>query len=490
MHAASARQLFQSDTSLAIGHERAEKAQRTAQGAEYGYPIWLGKHASKLPGKVAEEAPMININTSALASKAAGADGGLVKVITAHIPDQQNSIVWTAESGRLARATDLESGQSKHQLRGHAAPVSALTSMQIDKTTIIFTASWDKSIRVWIQGANLRPEPIWTIHDAASDFIKALHIDVSYMCLISSGSDCVIRIWDVQRLLETLSQHILSTSEAHPVHLHEDCVRMIGTVRAHTRPVLALTSLPRCAPNMSIIQDIHSGFCVFSGDSMGRILELHIELDSNRDAQCSVIRELDGHETGVTNIVPVWQLASDDQHFTAFLWTCSQDQTVRRFPLSASQRRAVISGRTSNIGTRLGSEQMLCADVCIKVAHAVKSVFPVGLVDESFAEYVMIGMANGDIQVWCIEDQPSYLRTLEGHWHEVSFLGAFTRPDNEVWIASGSLDGTLRRWPLPWVIHGKKPEENLEESTRSVPSNLNTITAEEQAELDALLDEE
>ncbi|WFD01159.1 hypothetical protein MYAM1_003920 [Malassezia yamatoensis] len=490
MHAASAQQLFQSDTSLATGRQRAEKAQRTAQGAEYGHPIWLGKQASRLPGEVAAEEPMININTSALASQAAGADGGLVKVITAHIPDRQESIVWTAESGRLARATDLESGQSRHQLRGHAAPVSALTSMQINKTTILFTASWDKSIRVWIQGANLRPEPIWTIHDAASDFIKALHIDLSHMCLISSGSDCVVRIWDVRRLHQALSQQLSRTFEAHTLHLDKDCVRMIGAVRAHTRPVLSLTSLPRCTPTMEISHDIYPGFCVFSGDSMGRILELHIELSSNRDAECSVIRELDGHETGVTNMVPVWQLASDDQHLTAFLWTCSQDQTVRRFPLGASQGRAVIPGRTSHIGTRLGSKPMLRADLCINVAHAVKSVLPLGLVDESFAEYVIIGMANGDIEVWCIDDQPNYLRTLEGHWHEVSFLGAFTRPSKEVWVASGSLDGTLRRWPLSYVIHGKSSGVDQQESALCSHSRLKTITAEEEAELDALLDED
>lgn len=111
MNTQRATHLFQSDAALAIGQERAAKAARTAQGEEYGHPIWLGVGPSPLPSedRDASDAPSsAPRDFASLAERAAGADGGLTKVIAATMPRPDQPQVWTAESGRMARHTHLE----------------------------------------------------------------------------------------------------------------------------------------------------------------------------------------------------------------------------------------------------------------------------------------------------------------------------------------------------------------------------------------------
>ena len=112
MNATSASQLFQSDHSLRVGQERADKAARTAHGEQHGWPVWLGAStACPLPAPSASadaDARPIARDVSEIAAKAGGADGGSVKVLAAHQTSRQSRSLWTGESGHIVRQVDLE----------------------------------------------------------------------------------------------------------------------------------------------------------------------------------------------------------------------------------------------------------------------------------------------------------------------------------------------------------------------------------------------
>ncbi|KAI3617250.1 hypothetical protein CBS9595_003159 [Malassezia furfur] len=488
MQAAHATQLFQSDASLAVGQARAEKAQRTAHGAAYGHPIWLGKHVSPLPTSDDAATAAPDVDVAALASRAAGADGGLVKVITAHMAHPSSTHVWTAESGRVARATDLESGAMAQQLRGHTGPVSALASLVVRGVTLVFTASWDKSLRVWLAGDDARPTSLVVVPDAATDFVKALHVDAAHACLVSSGSDRAVRFWDLSELVAWCEARAGGNDEA-----PAPAPTVVGVVRVHTRPVLALASVPSAPPGLPVAAEMYTGLCVFSADSMGRVVETHVERTPD-GVRCEVVREFDGPETSVYGLAPVWRLGADDTHWVADLWCASADECVRRFPLAEAHRRGTAPGRVSRVGAPLGRAPPVRADAVVRVRGVPRSVLPLGAVDDALQDLVVVGMADGDVVVWDTEGAARVVRRLEGHWHEVSYVGAWRRADGTVWLVSASLDGTVRRWALREVL--RRGAGGAHEATGTggpaAPASAGgvALTAEEEAELAELLDED
>ncbi|CAD6954703.1 unnamed protein product [Tilletia controversa] len=262
MQSNDARNLFQSEASLAQGRARAAKAKRTAQGTRYGRPIWLGGNdgtGSKRAGVSAAASGVAlsaepgsnsteDFGTAAfnenggdqpfvsLAGKdenvGAAFDGGKTRILSAlldPIPDGGNEHLFTAESGALLRRIDLESGLAVQLFRGHTAPVTCLAALSVSLSSpapsggngipqrrILLSAGWDRSIRAWplydsVANGPALPLKVNTpllIHaDAASDFIKALLVvpSPSHPVLLSGGSDRVIRIWSLARLQQIVS---------------------------------------------------------------------------------------------------------------------------------------------------------------------------------------------------------------------------------------------------------------------------------------------
>lgn len=484
MQAASATQLFQSDTSLAIGRERAEKAARTAHGAEYGHPIWLGLDASALPSDTSAPFPTKSLprDPAQLAAAAGGADGGAAKVIRAHQTSAADPRIWTAESGRIARATDLESGEGLQQLRKHAAPVSALASLCVGDRTLLFTASWDKTIAVWAASDCARPAPLVVLSEAAGDFIKALHVDPYHQCLLSGGSDRIVRLWDLAPLAAwAAAQGADAWRNAGKGKGDCPLPAAIGFLRGHTRPILTIVSLPPPPPDAPHVADIPTGMLFFSGDSMGRVLEVHVALSGDRQATLAIVRELDGQDTVVTSLAAAWRPTPDGEAYTADVWTASADKHVRRFPLSDHGRTGTAAGRTSHSGMPLGDKPPLHADCVLSLREVPQSILPLGTAAVAYVDWVVIGLAEGDLEIWHLDPAPTLVRTLEGHWHEVTYLGTWTRKDGTLWLVSAALDGTVRRWPWSVVTTA-----GLSAPAPPAPSLL---TAEEEAELAELMDD-
>lgn len=86
---------------------------------------------------------------------------------------------------------------------------------------------------------------------------------------------------------------------------------MMATMREHTRPLSALTSLPP-QPNSTSNSD---PLTVFSADSMGRIFEMRLHItrsDKPPSARFEMRRELKGNETGVFALWAGWKRRFDE----------------------------------------------------------------------------------------------------------------------------------------------------------------------------------
>ncbi len=88
---------------------------------------------------------------------------------------------------------------------------------------------------------------------------------------------------------------------------------------------------------------------------------------------------------------------------------------------------------------------------------AFRAVLPIYLhseLDSDAFPYLLAG--SGDcIRVYDISshDETDLIREVEGHWHDVTHLRTWIQGSGDggrrdVWVISGSLDGTLRKWKL------------------------------------------
>lgn len=305
--------------------------------------------------------------------------------------------------------------------------------------------------------------------------LKSLHVDATAALLLSGGSDRAVRAWNLAPLVAWAAALDAAAWKALGVDakVSAPVPTLYAAVASHTRPVIALAALPPPPPDVAVMPGVPT-HASFSADSMGRLLEIHWN-----DGRGVVARELSGHETGIQAVVPVWR-ECDDGRYTADVWTASSDQTVRRFPLSAHARGAVLPGRVSHAGPVQGAAAAVTADVRLDVPGGVRSVLPLRGV-ASAEDVVLVGTTGGDIQVWHAgaDAPPELAHALEGHWHEVTYLGVWQR--DVPWIVSSSLDGTVRRWPLSRVLAPLAPPPSAGPSL---------LTAEEEAELAELLSDD
>lgn len=86
-----------------------------------------------------------------------------------------------------------------------------------------------------------------------------------------------------------------------------------------------------------------------------------------------------------------------------------------------------------------------------------RAVLPIYLhpeMDLDAFPYLLAG--SGDcIRVYDISslDEAEFIGEIEGHWHDVTHLRTWIQESGDggrrdVWVVSGSLDGTLRKWKL------------------------------------------
>lgn len=347
---------------------------------------------------------------------------------------------------------------------------------------------------------------------------------------MSGGSDRIVRLWDLEPLhawVDALSNdawtRLLTATAGDPPPLP-----LLGAFREHTRPITSARVLPPSPSEGSGGLHAHRDEVpAFSADSMGRVLQLQICIDrEKRSSRWTCVRELDGPETSVLSLLPVWRRteagggandAGDEYAWMPEVWTASLDKTARRFPLtpSARIRSAPSAGRKSHAGAPLGEGAPIHADVVLEEADYVRACFPLEALatspappDAQFETAVLVGSSGGALHVWrvpALDDpmsaSPERARiagVADSHWHEVSYIGAWDR-DGTWWIVTASLDGTVRRWQLDGLLTRFTDASAAARSTRDAHADVsketgqkpaNLLTEDEERELAELMSDE
>lgn len=302
---------------------------------------------------------------------------------------------------------------------------------------IIFAGSWDNNIWSW----DIETRQAGLKYTGHSDFVKTITCakvggkDV----LISGGADKKIMVWDV----------------ATGARLH--------TLQDSMTSMLALQALV-VDPILSSDDEI----VLVSAGSDPHIRRWKVRLDSWEQLVDAVPgtpnlerRMLSVHETGVYKII-FDRLGEDND-----LWTASADGTAKC--LSRGK------GFTTEDSFEHGDHVRAVA------------------VTE---QWVITAGRDEDLKVWD-KTSGALAFILQGHYDEVTDLIVLEAGNgHDERLASVSIDGTIRTWPLDKAgLHAALDEQvklaaNGPEEEKQIGEVSNGLTAEEEAELAELMDEE
>ncbi|KAI9064284.1 WD40 repeat-like protein [Trametes sanguinea] len=361
----------------------------------------------------------------------------------------RGNVAWIAENTTVVRKLDLETGKTLQLFKGHTAPVTCLAFVDREpgsgKGDLLVTGSWDQTIKVW----DIESKEIISSTPAHSDFVKALLIIPDLRLLVSSGSDKIVRFWD----LSTVTDGQPLTS--------------VGSLTEHTRPVEALDA--RVVSDRSAV--------LYTADTMGIIKVWNVKKDDGAPPrwQCTLLEELKHHRTRVNAVM----------YGNGQLWTASSDETVQVVPHPAPDAKSPSSKPPPPI----------------QHPTAVRALLPLAITP--LAEpYVLVG-AGDVIRVFDVSsvDEPELLSEVDAHWHDVTALRLWMRKSAvdgtpgavkvEPWIVSASLDGTIRRWRLSELLQPPPPpiKKTEEAKPKEVPAEEPTtaMTEEEERELAELM---
>ncbi|KAI5987553.1 WD40-repeat-containing domain protein [Pisolithus albus] len=399
--------LFRAESELAITEARKQKAERTKL---LGSPIQLG--------------------------------GKAIDVVV------DGNDIWIAENTHVAKKVDLESGKILQIYRGHTAPVTCLAFYRDDRDTrgsqLLITGSWDRTIKIWDTSSKVLQCSI----DAHDDFVKSLLVVPSLGLLVSSGSDKIVRFWDLTDVVERKT------------------ITPIGFVSAHSRPVECLAA--------SIVSDTEA--MLFTGDTMGIIKVWKLEKGHEPQSRWhhTLLDTLNLHRTRVTQMI----------YGAGQLWTASSDETVQitMYPPDPSVPKSTPP-----------------------LIHPlpVRALLPLSLTP--LAEPYVVTAYGDVIRLYDISTafEPEVVGEIDAHWHDVTAVRLWLRTSHdaagrikiEPFIVSVSLDGTVRKWHLSELLTST-PENPVEPKHSAMfspvpePSGDGTageLTEEEERELAELM---
>ncbi|KAL1947691.1 hypothetical protein VTO73DRAFT_13415 [Trametes versicolor] len=371
----------------------------------------------------------------------------------------RGNVAWIAENTTVIRKLSLETGKTLQLFKGHTAPVTSLAFVDRDagsgKADLLVTGSWDRTIKVW----NAETKELISSTPGHADFVKALLVIPSIRLLISSGSDKIIRFWDLSTI-----------ADGQPL-------RSVGSLAEHSRPVESLDA--RATSDTSAV--------LYTADTMGVIKVWDLTKDNEVPPrwQSTLLEELTHHRTRVNDIALG----------TSQLWTASADETVQLIPRTASLPvpAPVPTPGADALPGRLPPP--------IQHPTAVKALLPLQLTP--LAEPYLLTGAGDVIRAYDVSapDEPELLAETDGHWHDVTALRLWMRRSKvegepgkvrvEPWVVSASLDGTIRRWRLNELLQPPPPppkevEKPKEEPPEDTPEDAG-MTADEERELAELM---
>ncbi|ORY64417.1 WD40-repeat-containing domain protein, partial [Pseudomassariella vexata] len=372
------------------------------------------------------------------AAKAGNQNGNPItlktKPLAAILDPNSTSSLLVAESSGSVRRVNIETGEAKTVYRGPSAPVTCVAVGGPGMQTI-FAGSWDKDIWTW-DVSSKAPGRKFSGH---SDFVKAIVYTKlgGKDILISGGADKKIMVWD-----------IATGSRLHV--LQDQTVSMMAVQHLVVDPV----------------QPGADEIILVSASSDPHIRRWRIRLDSVEQ-----VTETSPEEPGVArhaileHETTVYRLMFDVEGDELDLWTASGDGTAKC----------------------LSRVKAFAVDERIDHGDHVRAV---ALTDQ----WAITAGRDEDIKIWDRASGELYC-TLEGHYDEVTdlvIMKGSTGADNL--LVSVSLDGTVRSWPLKKSDLDIIVQEQLEKA-KGVEKEISgvdaqgLVTAEEEAELAALMDE-
>jgi WD40 repeat protein len=301
---------------------------------------------------------------------------------------------------------------------------------------LVFGGCWDKNIWSW-NIASGQPDRKYVGH---SDFVKALVCcrlqdqDV----LISGGSDKKIIVWNI----ETGAR----------IHVLQDpSTTMMAVQDLVIDPIL---TTPNEVVVVSASSDPHIRRWQITVDGYRQLEEAHPDQPSTERL---TIQE---HETSV------YKLRFDLLDDEADLWTASADGTAKRF---ARSRKFV-------------------ADDVFEHGDFVRGVI-------ATPQWVFTAGRDEDIKVWDKASGKLYC-TLEGHYDEITDMALLlARNGIPKSIVTVSVDRTLRVWPIQQtqidnLVQEIQASKDSREEVKEEEKASNSMTAEEEAELAALMEDD
>ncbi|KAJ3557539.1 hypothetical protein NPX13_g9906 [Xylaria arbuscula] len=365
------------------------------------------------------------------AAKATNKNGDpivLKSKLLAAVPDPSapSSLLIAESTGSVRR-----SGEAKQVFRGPSAPVTCVAVGGLGNRTV-FAGSWDKDVWSW----DLETKTPGRKYSGHTDFVKTVICTKigSKHVLISGGADKKIIVWDV----ETGAR----------IHVIQD--QTVSMMALQHLVVDPLESTPDAIVLVSASSDPHIRRWRITESTVEQIKEA--SPNEPNSARHSILE----HDT------TIYRLFFDTDGEEVDLWTSSGDGTAKC----------------------LSRQKGFTTEDTIKHGSHVRAV---AVTDQ----WIITAGRDEDVKVWDRASGKLYC-TLEGHYNEVTdlvILGGGSL------VASVSIDGTVRKWPLHKQELDKVNKERedkangVQKEDAPEPSGSG-MTAEEEAELAALMDED
>ncbi|KAI0975003.1 WD40-repeat-containing domain protein [Xylaria arbuscula] len=373
--------------------------------------------------------------TERRAAKASNKNGDPVvlksKLLAAVRDPSAPSSLLIAESTGSVRRVDLDSGEAKQVFKGPSAPVTCVAVGGPGNRTV-FAGSWDKDIWSW----DLETRAPGHKYSGHTDFVKAITcVKIgSKDFLISGGADKKIMVWDV----ETGSR----------IHVIQD--QTVSMMALQDLAIDPLESTPEAVILVSASSDPHIRRWRITASTVEQIKE------TSPKEPNSVRHSILEHDT------TVYKLFFNTEDEEVDLWTASGDGTAK----SLSRRKGFATEDT------------------IKHGNHVRAV---SVTDQ----WIITAGRDEDVKIWDRTSGKLYC-TLEGHYDEVTDIVILSGGDL---VASVSIDGTVRKWPLhksalDEVNKEREEKANSTQQEDAAEPGDNLMTLEEEAELAALMDED
>ncbi|KAL1865209.1 hypothetical protein Daus18300_007336 [Diaporthe australafricana] len=352
-------------------------------------------------------------------------------------PLSPSNSVFIAESAGSVRRVNVDDRESKSvAYRGPTAPITCVC-VGGSRNSTVFAGSWDRNVWSW----DIETRQSGRKFAGHSDFVKAVVCtkvggkDV----LVSGGADKKIIVWDIDK--------------GSRLHVLQDSVTAMLAVQSLTvDPILS-------SEDEAVI--VSAGSDPFVRRWKVRLGGWEQFVDAEPGTPNVERRSINVHETSV------YKVLFDHSGDETDLWTASADGSAKCL------------SRGRDFSTEDSFEH----------GDHVRAVIVTD-------QWVVTAGRDEDLKIWNRASGKLFC-SLEGHYDEVTDLvllsGGHGQEDR---LASVSIDGTVRTWPLDKAGLDAAVEEQQKASinagrdaqTSEEPEKL--LTAEEEAELAELLDED